>query len=488
MYLITFLIKPRAEKYFYFILGGCALTYFIVHIVVIKLLQFDPAWDLKAIYAGAIKWVETGTFDGLNGSNLHNDYFYIFPNNLGGMVFLAFIFKIANLLGLHNYFWIASIFNSFLICNTIVLASLIAKNILGKKAGIVTLCCFMLMPAFYFMAPVFYTDSLSIIFPMLALYLFTLAKKTPKLWLEIIIYFSSALVCALGALVKMPVLIVGIAICISLLCNKKFKKLLFYSILLIVCCSAVMGTFNGYVYSKHLDKKIAREKEVSILYWVDLAFTGDGNYNGDIFSMASDTSIPPETRKDMLKKDIKKKIKELNLDGIIKLFERKNAIIFGNGEMSLADFLDDSPKNSPKIHDFLLYNGKHYETYKLICTGVFMGMILCMLFTIKKAFKNDVLFAMLLSVFGIALFLLFWETNCRYITTFIPFIVTCSGMGIHQLYNKLTPKKIKQIIVKAKNINQTKQQTPANSTLKKELSNNEDKKLQSLPYITTKDS
>ena len=206
----------------------------------------------------------------------------------------------------------------------------------------------------------------------------------------------------------------------------------------------IFGGFNLYIYSNHLDKRIADEQNVSILYWIDLALHGDGYYDHNIFLNASDPSIPPEERINFLKKDIKDELKRKGFISLIKLFNTKNSLFFGDGTLALSDFLDDNPVNKNSLHNYLLYEGEDYKVYKTFCTSIFLTMILLMICSAKKAKKDQILLSLFLSIFGIALFLLSWETNSRYITTFVPFILICAGIGITSFTDKFSFFKLKR--------------------------------------------
>ena len=113
---------------------------------------------------------------------------------------------------------------------------------------------FALSPPIYFSSAVFYTDFLSIIFPVLSFYLFLLGmesigRKKRLLWLSL-----SCLVLAVGSLIKITVLITLIAMALYCIRYKKFRRALFLTAAGGLLAAAVTLSFQGYLYSHHLDR------------------------------------------------------------------------------------------------------------------------------------------------------------------------------------------------------------------------------------------
>ncbi|MDD2503576.1 MAG: glycosyltransferase family 39 protein [Clostridia bacterium] len=155
---------------------------------------------------------------------IDKNYFYYFPNNFGGMTILYIAFRIASWIGFTDYYAIAM--NGLLATLAILLTILICKNLFGVNKSIWVLSLFLLSPSFYTFAPVFYTDSLSLIFPVLTFYLYlqytgSTTNKKKLAWAILI-----GLAVAIGALVKFTVIIVLFAIIIYEICSKRLKAAL----------------------------------------------------------------------------------------------------------------------------------------------------------------------------------------------------------------------------------------------------------------------
>lgn len=125
---------------------------------------------------------------------------------------------------------------------------------------------------------------------------------------------------------------------------------------------------------------------------------------------------------------------------MLELFVRKSVRCFGNGTYALSDFLDDRPQQRGTLHEFVLYDGKDYALYSHFCQGVHTALMLLAVisgaFAAVYARRRDEPFVPQLSVFGLFLFLLMWETSARYIQNYMPllFLSALSGLkSIHSL-------------------------------------------------------
>ena len=441
----TVFLKKKAsffEKRYNVIVVISCVFLFCMQILSSILLEFNPSWDMEAIYQGAISWVEQGDFTTYFSDTCHQDYFYIFPNNLGSMAFLALFFKLASLLGIKSYFMVASVLNAVMIVMTLVFVQAICKRFYGVTGGIVSVMLFLCSLPFYFMAPVFYTDSLSMVFLVGAFYGLLKAQDSVKLKQKSGWYIFCALMCWLGAMIKMTVLVFAIAALVYFVLKKNWRELLAYLMVTVTVVGLGFSLFNSYIYSEHLDRDKAEQTNMPAYYWIDLAVHGRGYYNNDIYWDAINEQ-DPSLRSEKLIKDIKAEIKERGFKGMYNLFESKSALAFGDGTYALSDFLDDRPvKEDTFLHKFLLYEGEYYERYSTVATAIFLVIQIMMLFSVCLRRTDFKLLIPQLCVFGLMTFLMFWEINSRYITTVIPCIIICAAGGLCALSERIINRRI----------------------------------------------
>lgn len=441
-FLLIFFVRKSAgdEKAFdrvypFCVLVGLAVMGFF-QMRMIEHLRFSPVFDLEAIYGGAIEWVETGSFPD------HYDYFDWFPNNLGGLCFLFLIFKVSSVFS-SDYFLAAACMNEALILLTILFTSLSAKKMWGSKFGLLAFFMSAGILPYWFMADAFYTDSLSLLFPILLFYFFLQMEdekdeKKNKYWIYL---FLSAVTASLGAFIKPTVMIMGVAVFLSLLLRGKWKRAGIYAGVLGIVYAVFFSTVYFYMYQTHLDPVLADIKNTPSYHWVMMGLKGEGAYDpGDYEFTRSFTS--PADRDDALKAEILDRIREKGAGGMISLYAAKLFRCFGDGTLGLSDFLDDNPQRETVLHRYLLYEGSDYGKYRNLCNMIFYGyLMLATVYIIRNRKEtedeNNCCYLKLglplsFAFGGIVFFLMHWETSPRYITNYVPVILLLAVGGVRQ--------------------------------------------------------
>ncbi|MCM1126749.1 MAG: DUF2142 domain-containing protein [Lachnospiraceae bacterium] len=413
---------------------NCCLVVFLVVVGIIQVsqidrLRFTPIYDLDAIYGGAIQWVETGSF-----SNYY-DYFYWFPNNLGGLCLLYFVFRIGSFLGA-DYFVMAAGANEIILLVTLALISLTTKKLWGSKCGMLAMGLSICMLPLLFMADAFYTDSLSIAFPIGLFYLALKIEECEKQY-PVKLCFFSGIVTAVGSLIKPTVLIMTVAVCLSFLLRKKWKKAVIYVVSVGILYFIITLLFHSWLYGNYLDPELAEIKNTPSYHWVMMGLKGDGGYNPEDYNFTR-SFTNPEVRDEALKNEIINRISQKGVTGMLGLYVAKIFRCFGDGTLGLSDFLDDYPLDYSLLHEYLLYGGKKYKVYQNLCNSVFYMMLVFMFIYAISAAKNKrkpegalrLGFAPILGISGMIVFLMHWETSPRYITNYVPIIIVLAIGGI----------------------------------------------------------
>ncbi len=482
-YLISKYINILGKSY-YKILPVFSLIYFIVLISIGLNLRYDPMFDLSAVYNNAIEFATKGSFATQDYNTASKDYFYYFPNNIGGVYFFSFFFSVAHFLGFNDYFAVAVISNSLLITTTFYLCVLITKRLYGVKASFMFLAALLFMPALWHSGAVFYTDFLSIIFPFTSLYLYLriinydssvvcesginsfansnkfevrdkTAKKNNDVNLNVkkilLIIFLSAVV-ALGSLVKFTTVIMPIAILIICLLSKRYKA--FFAIA--ISCAIAMLLANAIMSNsseKFLDEEISYQLNTPYTHWVMMGLKGIGRYNGEDYTFTrSFTDI--ELRNQSINEEIFDRIYNLGPVGLGKLWLEKTNIFMTDGTFGMSDFLNNGPANTNFMHKYVIYHSEYYSLYKSYCDGAYLAMQLlcllaCLAFLLKK--NNDaVKIAVYLCAFGGMVFFSAWEVTGRYFTNLMPCIIigACALFSFSEIINKKTYEIFKKAIKK----------------------------------------
>lgn len=420
-YVLLKKIEDVIEKYYYPLLLCFLIIYGGILLYLGFTLRFIPVHDMDAIYGGAIEWLKEDSFTS------YYEYFGYFPNNLGAMVFLYLFFSIASVLGISDFFAVGIVVNCLLILATVLTVSLTCRKMRDSVSGVLALVFFLVSVPFYFMGAAFYTDSLSLLFPVLFYYLYLRFKEQEKRKKKIQFAVLMAVVLTVGMLIKFTVAIVLVAVVIDSLLSYNWKDTLLFTSVSVLLGIAAFAILNGYMYENHLDKEECRQLNTPYLHWVMMGMQGTGGYNPEDYDYTR--SFSPEERNKGCLARIRERVEEHGFSGMMKLFSDKAVICFGDGTYALSDFLDDSPENDTNLHQYVLYEGEKYDDYRHLGTGF---LLVLYLFTVagaavcafRRTLSPDTAFlSPRLACLGILFFLLLWETSGRYFTNYVPMFI-----------------------------------------------------------------
>lgn len=422
------------EKHYIKIVAAFWGIMLVLQIIFGYFLEITPNWDFANIYQGAISWAETGTFPN------PAEYFYLFPNNLGGMSLLASIFKIATVFGIHNYSMVAMVTNAVLNVLMMLLCFCICKKLVSVKTGIFVLYIFMVSLPSYFGAAVFYTDVLTMVFPVLFYFLYLKLRDTEKRKWQILYLVFMGLTAWIGMTIKFTVVIIAIAIVIELILRFEFKQLFFGAAVIAAIYIICNFCFYNMIYSNHLDQETCEQKKLPPTHWIMMGLQGEADYNAEDVAFSTGFSSTEE-RDSAIAARIKQRISDYGASGLIDLATRKAVKCFSDGTYELTAFFYHGMTKQTVLNDYVTSTGAHYEQYQKLCSGIFLGFLLIMIlggfshiYTYKKSdCVSPVHITPLLSVFGLLLFLIMWEAHARYITNYIPMIYICAAISMEFL-------------------------------------------------------
>ncbi len=433
LYLVYMILRKYSkalDKNYKIILIVFAAIMFIIELIIGNLMKCDLTFDIGSLHKAAIEWVETGTFKS------YYDYYSYFPNNLGGMTFLYIFFKLGSFFGIKNYFSTGVFVMSIMIVSIMVLVSLICKKFCGARNGIFALALFALSPQVYFIGGSIYTDTLSMLFPVLLFFLYLMSKEKSGAK-KFAVYLLMGLAAGIGCMIKFTVIIIVIAVIIYMCLHEKLFDIIKAAVCMIGITVLITALLNSYMYSVHLDKDLAEKNNTPVLHWVMMGLKGNGAYNPADYELTR--SLDYKIRDEYLRQEIATRLNDRGFSGICELIALKSARDFGDGTYGIADTLSYPPERDTVFQDWVVYTAKHYSVYSHIATAVHMAIMIFMLaltyvfiFNKKRPLSDD-LFVPYLTIFGIWLFLLFWESNRRYFSNFAPMIFICACAGIETI-------------------------------------------------------
>lgn len=305
-------------------------------------LAFEPAHDLGAVYHGAVQWATTGSL------GEYQEYFHIFPNNLGSLMLLKTVFSCARFFGISEYYFLATQVNILFVQLAFGAVYLAARALAGPRQALFALAlCVLYVPLYYFV-PIAYSDTLSMPFPIIAFLLYVLARQHKRAWWgQLLLYAGMGLALGVGYSIKVTAAIMGVAIAIDiLLCSARKVHLM--------CLGAAVGAFvlvlslvDTAAYSSVLNREAAQEKNVPFTHGFMMGLGGNGRYNHADYLYTYSFS-GQEARKAANITVIRQRVKALGPVGLAGLWIAKTAHAFGDGTYDAATFLDDAPVRNPR--------------------------------------------------------------------------------------------------------------------------------------------
>jgi hypothetical protein len=446
--ILSFLIKNNQENYpsndkFVFILIVANLLLFIFQLIVIFNMFFYSGWD-----AGGIR---DSVFEIVNGTYNIWYPFSRFPSNINITVFMVVIVKMFSFFGLDGYSGI-----------------LIVSALFVNLAGMFTFLCtyrithsinhsvfswivFALLVALSPWISIPYSDTYSILFPILAFYLYVSIKPETKFSIR---WFWIGLVCFFGYTIKPTVIIVLVAIIIVeswkalLINNKKIWINLLFSFILITLSVFPVLIINSYS-NELLGVELNNEEKFSMYHLAMMGLNADtiGVYSqDDVNSSASFKTV--EGRNNANIEIIEQRIKSFGLIGYLKFLGKKALVNFSDGSFAWSiegTFYQTVPERSSGFAMFLknLYysDGTHHSLF-LTFEQMLWFIVLLLLSAMNilgKKFDNNKTTLMLVIIGFIAAVMIF-EARARYAYHVSPFFIVGASIGLSCINEKIKKK------------------------------------------------
>ena len=432
-YLIICFVNPKNNKMIYLI----SIIVFITQLLFIYNYFFYTGWDADYIYQ-------------FSSHMAHKDYVYdvsyfsMCPNNL----FLVFIYKYLILLihniGFHGYE------HAFLIVVNVVLSNLAgillykSVNKLFNKSSYAYLAYFIYL-LLVLLSPwisIPYSDTLALIFPISMFYIYISYSNNLK-------YFFISLISLIAYNLKPQSFVFFIVFIIFYffdLISGKIKKIsLLFTILGILFSFLITnyGINNIKEQTSEYESIIKSEDRFGIAHYLMMGLNNNGgtyNYDDVIFSSSFDS----KKQRDIANyQEAIKRLKTINLPiHIIK----KTLINYNDGsfawgkEGNVYTEIVDKKNNtlSPFLRNIYYDTGKYNNIFSSVVYGIWILTLICCGFSLKGVNKEKDM--LMLSFFGLFLFVTLFEARARYLFSNVPLIIILAIYGLDNIYNKVNKK------------------------------------------------
>ena len=423
--------KLSYKKYKYIVLILFGIIFSLQIFVAAKLTVF-PSWDFGVVFYQAEELV--------NKTGQISAYFYeMYPNNYAILFIMTTLFKALKIFGL-NFLKGGILFNIVMLDITLFMVYILSKKLYGIKTAVLSLTMAVFITPFYMYSPIIYTDTISMPFPLMMILCYLKAKD--KEGAKRLFYiFIGAIFMSLGILIKTNIVIFAIALVIyDILTNKNIRKCILNICIVISTILIINTVFN--IYLDKISPLAKSERGYPATHWIMMGLQGTGQYNPEDVEFTSSLANK-EVRKIETKKEIKKRLSNYGLKGYLKFVDNKIKFTWSDGTMFSIDKLSRNPKEITTLHQYITGDKKYVFVY-LSQVGyliMLMNILIGAISLLKGKRTETHLFN--ITIFGVFLFLILWETRSRYLVCFLGVFMLSASNGIFEInkyINKLQTK------------------------------------------------
>lgn len=402
------------------------IVFTIICLIVGYKLRVNPSWDMGRVFEIASKYA--------NGTINQDDYLYEFPNNIAITYIFIAVLKIANIIKIENLITAITIFNSIVVCLTVISLYYATKRVFNEKTALMFLIISLFTTPLYLYTAIYYTDTMSMLFAALTFLLYAYSRSEQNKLKRTVLEILFGITIILCIKVKITSAFVVIAMVVyDILSGKiiKFSKKFWITILSAALCFILCVIIQNRLILPDLEKQ--KYIKMPIEHWILTGLVGNGGYNSEIRDYTGGFSGYEEKRKGDIEK-IKETIKEYNIGTFVDHINQKLKFAWSDGTYYAPEKLWREPLNKGFLYEFVAKDGSKTNLYKYFPQSMHFGMLIFMVIDIliilknKKLDKKDIILA--ISVFGLLVFLLLWENRSRYILTLVPIMLILEARGI----------------------------------------------------------
>ena len=367
----------------------------------------------------------------------NHDYFLVYPNSVFMVesllpfgYFLKYILHV-NLRSTTAYFCL-SVLNSCIILTGVIFIILAARREKGNRAALLVLLGSSLFLPYYLNAYKLYSDTMSMPFVGLAIWLITEAdhSKERTWWIRLLAGVSLGI----GILLKGSVWVLVLACVIYIAVKEKNWKLRVKELVCLLL-GVIVVTQIWSIRSNHLpwlDTTQSDRYEMPAMHWIMMASHGGGGFNQqDLDYSMSFTTL--DERKAAAMENYIENVKGHGLLGYIKFIVKKVSNTFSDGLYSQQVHLDNFKNH--QIGCLVSSDGRFFygiKTYTTI-TLCFIYIAVIIASVLNKNREQSLVLLLAICMFGLILFFALWESKSRYLLNFTPLFLLLTAISIEDV-------------------------------------------------------
>ena len=408
------------------------LVFLLFGIYIIRTLWVHPDWDFGELYRAAINKVTQDSF------GAQYEYISRFPFQL--FLIYMFVAVLRLTISFLNPHTALMLLNLAFILGTILLFYFSIRKMFNSKTAAFSLVLFLIFSPILLYVPIFYSDTISMFFVMACFYLsLHLCDKSLKIAPRIILslLFGLLLFCGFQVKATTAILTIALAIFVLLIKERPSPKLVAISF----SCIAFVFIPPTLVFSSIRQSKVDASLEIPKAHWVMMGLKDYGQFN--ITDYADITLANQDASSDVQIAEIKARLENYGFWGYGGFLLKKLSYTWGDGTYFVSEKLSRSPSHPDSaIYQFVAKDGQNFKIYNVIMNGaqvMLLATIVVGAFLSRK--DRSIIMVVKLSILGLTLFLLIWETRSRYLINYLPVLFICFIYSLDQI-SKIKKRKL----------------------------------------------
>ena len=445
-------VRRGIRKGFYPILGILCVLLFVLQVYIAHHLYFIAGWDV-AIVTGTADWLWTGE------RGIGSEYYFSqYPNNVAIVYILAVIYQVAVKLGFEVYrYFVTILVDCVLIDLAGFFVALSVKRLTGScKAALLAWGIFVGLTGINPWMVIPYTDTFSVLFPVLSFYLYLCARQAHGRMRECVLWAAAGVAGMTGYLIKPSAGIVLIAIvCNELLVlaavrSRRREALLHLGMILaaFIVSRGLWLHMLDYTGSD-LDREVAFSYAHYLMLGLNEENTGAYSSGDYLFSL----SIPD--RKTRVRENLRmvsQRIREYGVGGYLEFMGRKLLLNYNDGVFAWEQEggFEMSERNAPvtlafqRVRRLFRCGTDWYGYYATFAQALWLLVLFAMPFAgagKSAKIRTDGAFILRVSLIGSFLFVMLFEARARYLYNMAPVYIVGAAAGLWKISCWLAVRK-----------------------------------------------
>lgn len=414
---------------------------FLFQVFIAYNIYFYTGWDASTIRNTAFLMVEHPE----QIAESFRNYYSFHVNQTSMAILLGLIMKFFYTLNISNFYF-GTVVVSVLIVNAsgLLMTLCIHKLTENRNLSFIAWLLFAILGALSPWITIPYSDTFSMIFPILSFFLYL---YLPKSNLKYFSWFFISFISIVGMLIKPQTIIVLIAIIITEILRllSDFSKKSIFNFLIILGIIITSNSVSNFIYKASLDYinfGIIHGRNFTYTHYLMMGLNPVtyGVYSDTDTALSYSTgSVEERESKNWVV--IKERINTMGLIGYLNFSSHKLLVNFNDGSFAwggeggfYVEVFKDKTAFSQLLRNYYYHEGSYSSIFFQITQIAWLFVLFQLPFIFINKDKYDLnKLAVILTVLGISLFSHLFEARGRYLFLYLPFFIMLSSLSLNQI-------------------------------------------------------